>query len=149
MKCIYLYVSVFNFVQLIQFYEMLFGVVFVVLKDDYVKWMFDDLKVNFVIFECVCVMGIDYIGIQVDSLEELVELVGCLKIVGIEIFDQEVINCCYVKLDKSWVYDLVGVWWEIFFIFGEVISCGEDEVLFEFIVGVCCGLVVVFVKVCC
>lgn len=149
MKRIHLHVSVPNLAQSIQFYETLFGAAPAVLKDDYAKWMLDDPKVNFAISERARATGIDHIGIQVDSSEELAELAGRLKTAGTETFDQEATNCCYAKSDKSWVHDPAGVRWETFFTFGEATSYGEDEVLPEPTAGACCGPVAAPAKACC
>ena len=149
MKRIHLHVSVPNLAQSIQFYETLFGTAPAVLKDDYAKWMLDDPRVNFAISERARATGIDHIGIQVDSTEELAELAGRLKTAGTETFDQEATNCCYAKSDKSWVHDPAGVRWETFFTFGEAISYGEDEVLPEPTASACCGPVGAPAKACC
>ena len=149
MKRIHLHVSVPNLAQSIQFYETLFGAAPAVVKDDYAKWMLDDTKVNFAISERARETGIDHIGIQVDSAEELGELAGRLKAAGAETFDQEATTCCYAQSDKSWVHDPAGVRWETFFTFGEATSYGEDEVLPEPAAGACCGPVVAPAKACC
>ena len=138
MKRIHLHVSVPDLGASIQFYETLFGTAPVVVKDDYAKWMLGDPKVNFAISERARATGIDHIGIQVDSADELGELAGRLKAAGAETFDQEATTCCYAQSDKSWVRDPAGVRWETFFTFGEATSYGEDEVLAE-PAAACCG----------
>lgn len=139
MKRMHLHVSVPDLAKSIQFYETLFGAAPAVVKDDYAKWMLDDPKVNFAISERARATGIDHIGIQVDSADELGELAGRLKAAGADTFDQEATTCCYAKSDKSWVHDPAGVRWETFFTFGEATSYGEDEVLPEPTASACCG----------
>jgi len=139
MKRMHLHVSVPDLAQSIQFYETLFGVAPVVVKDDYAKWMLDDPTVNFAISERTRASGIDHIGIEVDSADELGELSGRLKAAGAETFDQEATTCCYARSDKTWVHDPAGVRWETFFTFGGAISYGEDEVLPEPTASACCG----------
>ncbi|RYE01066.1 MAG: glyoxalase/bleomycin resistance/dioxygenase family protein [Sphingomonadales bacterium] len=131
MKRMHLHVSVPDLAQSIQFYETLFGAAPIVVKDDYAKWMLDDPKVNFAISQRARAAGIDHIGIQVDSAEELGALANRLKAAGAETFDQEATTCCYARSDKSWVRDPAGVRWETFFTLGEATSYGEDEVLPE------------------
>lgn len=149
MKRMHLHVSVPDLAQSVQFYETLFGVAPVVVKDDYAKWMLDDPKVNFAISKRARATGIDHVGIQVDSAEELGELAGRLKAAGAETFDQEATTCCYAKSDKSWVHDPAGVRWETFFTFGEATSYGEDEVLPEPTSSVCCGPAPTAKQACC
>ncbi|WP_343517808.1 ArsI/CadI family heavy metal resistance metalloenzyme [Sphingomonas sp.] len=139
MKRMHLHVSVPDLAQSIHFYQTLFGAAPVVVKDDYAKWMLDDPKVNFAISERARASGVDHIGIQVDSADELGELAGRLKAAGAETFDQEATTCCYAQSDKSWVHDPAGVRWETFFTFGEATSYGEDEVLPEPTASACCG----------
>lgn len=138
MKRMHLHVSVPDLGASIHFYETLFGAAPVIVKDDYAKWMLDDPKVNFAISERARATGIDHIGIQVDSAEELGELAGRLKAAGAETFDQEATTCCYAQSDKSWGQDPAGVRWETFFTFGEATSYGEDEVLPD-PAAACCG----------
>lgn len=138
MKRMHLHVSVPDLGASIHFYETLFGAAPAVVKDDYAKWMLDDPKVNFAISERTRATGVDHIGIQVDSAEELGELAGRLKAAGADTFDQEATTCCYARSDKSWVQDPAGVRWETFFTFDEATSYGEDEVLPE-PAAACCG----------
>lgn len=139
MKRLHLHVSVPDLAQSISFYETLFGAAPVVVKDDYAKWMLDDPQVNFAISARARATGIDHIGIQVDSAEELGEIAGRLKAAGAETFDQDATTCCYARSDKSWVHDPAGVRWETFFTFGEATSYGEDEALPAPAAPACCG----------
>jgi catechol 2,3-dioxygenase-like lactoylglutathione lyase family enzyme len=129
MKRLHLHVSVPDLAQSIQFYETLFGAPATVVKGDYAKWMLDDPRVNFAISQREREAGVDHVGIQVDSAEELGELATRLKAAGAVTFDQEATTCCYAQSDKSWVNDPAGVRWETFYTFGEATSYGEDEPL--------------------
>ncbi|WP_374472947.1 ArsI/CadI family heavy metal resistance metalloenzyme [Phenylobacterium sp.] len=127
MKRLHLHVSVPDLDRSIRFYETLFGAKPAVVKDDYAKWMLDDPSVNFAISQRGRDAGVDHVGIQVDTREELGELAGRLKAAGAQTFDQEATTCCYARSDKSWVADPAGVRWETFFTFGEETRYGEDE----------------------
>ena len=139
MKRMHLHVNVPDLTQSITFYTTLFGAAPAVVKDDYAKWMLEDPKVNFAISQRARTSGVDHIGIQVDSAEELGELAHRLKAAGADTFDQEATTCCYARSDKSWVNDPTGVRWETFFTFGEATSYGEDEVLPAPPASACCG----------
>src|SRR3546814_16676029 len=91
--------------------------------------MRDAPKANLSIAERARAAGIDHIGIQVDSAEELGELAGRLKAAGAETFDQEATTCCYAHSDMSWVQVPAGVRSETFFPFGAATSSGAAEVL--------------------
>jgi catechol 2,3-dioxygenase-like lactoylglutathione lyase family enzyme len=130
MKRLHLHVSVPDLAQSIQFYETLFGAKPTVVKDDYAKWMLDDPRVNFAISNRPGrAVGVDHVGIQVDSAAELGELSGRLKAAGAQTFDEAATTCCYAKSDKSWVGDPAGVRWETFFTFGEATTYGESGAL--------------------
>jgi catechol 2,3-dioxygenase-like lactoylglutathione lyase family enzyme len=129
MKRLHLHVSVPDLSQSIRFYETLFGVGPSVVKDDYAKWMLDDPRVNFAISQRERAVGVDHVGIQVDSAAELGELAGRLKAAGEKTFDEAATTCCYAKSDKSWVADPAGLRWETFFTFGEATTYGTSEAL--------------------
>jgi catechol 2,3-dioxygenase-like lactoylglutathione lyase family enzyme len=127
MKRFHVHVAVDDLKKSVGFYSTLFGSEPVVLKEDYAKWMLDDPRVNFAISDRARSPGIDHIGLQVDSGDELAALAGRLKAAGETTRDQEAATCCYAKSDKAWVTDPSGVRWETFFTFGEATTYGEDE----------------------
>jgi hypothetical protein len=127
MKRLHVHVSVENLHQSIGFYSTLFGVSPSVVKHDYAKWMLDDPRVNFAISERSAKTGVDHLGIQVESGEELAEVAGRLKAAGQATRDQVGTTCCYAQSDKSWVKDPSGIDWETFHSFGEATVYGEDE----------------------
>jgi catechol 2,3-dioxygenase-like lactoylglutathione lyase family enzyme len=126
MKRMHLHVSVPNLAESIQFYQTLFGAAPAVVKDDYAKWMLEDPRVNFAISQRGAALGVDHVGIQVESAAELGELAGRLKAAGAKTFDQQGATCCYAKSDKSWVSDPAGVRWETFFTFDDAVTYGDD-----------------------
>lgn len=138
MKRLHLHVSVPDIEQAISFYSTLFDAPPSVVKSDYAKWMLDDPLVNLAISSRARTTGIDHVGIQVDSADELAGLAGRLKAAGSATFDQEATTCCYAKSDKSWVTDTAGVRWESFFTHGEATAYGEDEVIPE-AASACCA----------
>lgn len=128
MKRLHIHVAVDNLERSIGFYSTLFAAPPSVLKDDYAKWMLDDPKVNFAISaRDGRAGGVDHLGIQVDSDDELRTLAGRLKAAGETTRDQEATTCCYAQSNKAWVDDPSGVRWETFFTFGDATSYGEDE----------------------
>jgi uncharacterized glyoxalase superfamily protein PhnB len=127
MKRLHVHVAVENLEKSMSFYSMLFGAKPTVVKDDYAKWMLDDPRVNFAISDRARVAGVDHLGIQTESGEELAELAGRLKAAGEVTRDQEATTCCYAKSDKSWVNDPQGIRWETFHTLGEAVTYGEDE----------------------
>ena len=128
MKRLHVHIAVDDLDRSIGFYSTLFGVRPSVLKPDYAKWMLDDPKVNLAISQRDAHMpGVDHLGIQVETDDELRALAGRLKSAGEQTRDQEAATCCYAQSNKSWVSDPSGVRWETFFTFGEATRYGEDE----------------------
>jgi len=127
MKRLHIHVTVDDLMKSIGFYSTLFGAAPAVRKHDYAKWMLEDPKVNFAISDRTQAVGIDHLGIQVESVDELHEPAGRLKAAGEITRDQEAATCCYARSDKAWVSDPSGVQWETFFTFGEATTYGEDR----------------------
>jgi catechol 2,3-dioxygenase-like lactoylglutathione lyase family enzyme len=126
MKRLHVHIAVDDLTKSIGFYSTLFGAPPSVLKSDYAKWMLDDPKVNLAISQRKRIAGIDHLGIQVDSDDELRELASRLKAAGEQTRDQEATTCCYAQSNKAWVNDPSGVRWETFYTFGEATTYGED-----------------------
>ncbi|WP_374414165.1 ArsI/CadI family heavy metal resistance metalloenzyme [Novosphingobium colocasiae] len=139
MKRLHLHVSVPDITQAVAFYTTLFDAQPDVVKDDYAKWMLDDPRVNLAISSRARATGVDHVGIQVDTPDELAALATRLHAAGNATFDQAATTCCYANSDKSWVTDTAGVRWETFFTHGEATSYGEDEVLPDAAAGACCA----------
>ena len=128
MKRLHLHVAVQDLNRSIGFYSTLFGAAPTVAKPDYAKWMLDDPKVNFAISARGADAGLDHVGIQVETEDELRELAGRLKEAGETTRDQKDASCCYARSHKSWTADPSGLRWETFYTFGEATSYGEDDV---------------------
>ena len=127
MKRLHVHVAVEDLARSIDFYSTLFGATPSVVKGDYAKWILDDPRVNFAISDRARTPGVDHLGIQVETGEELQDLAGRLKAAGEVTRDQEATTCCYARSDKAWVNDPSGLKWETFHTFGEATVYGEDE----------------------
>ncbi len=126
MNRLHLHVGVQDLATSIAFYRALFGAAPSVIKDDYAKWMLDDPAVNFAISARGSAVGVDHVGIQVETAEDLAVLAGRLRAAGQEAIDQVGASCCYARSDKTWVRDPSGLAWETFHTFGESTTYGED-----------------------
>ena len=125
MKRLHVSVAVQDLAQSVRFYSTLFGVEPSVLKPDYAKWMMEDPRVNFSISSRGEAAGLDHLGIQVESREELAEIADRLATAGRAVFDRGEAHCCYAHSDKAWVRDPQGLAWETFFTFGSATTYGE------------------------
>jgi len=75
MKRLHVHVAVEDLAQSTRFYSTLFAAEPTVIKDDYVKWMLEDPRVNFAISARPGrAAGIAHLGIQVEDEAELAEV---------------------------------------------------------------------------
>jgi catechol 2,3-dioxygenase-like lactoylglutathione lyase family enzyme len=125
MKRLHVHVSVDDLAESIRFYSTLFKADPTVLKADYAKWMLDDPRVNFAISNRGVLRGLDHLGIQVESPDELHEISGRLSHAEHPIVEQKNTACCYARSDKAWARDPQGIAWETFFTFGETTTYSE------------------------
>jgi hypothetical protein len=125
MKRLHVHVAVSDLSQSLGFYSALFAAQPTVLKSDYAKWMLDDPPVNFAISTRGRESGLDHLGIQVESQDELYEVYGRLRQAGGNIIEQGQTACCYAKSEKSWIDDPAGISWETFHTTGENITYGD------------------------
>lgn len=118
MKRMHLHIAVTDLTQSIEFYNTVFGTEPSVKKDDYAKWLLDDPAVNFAISSRGAKTGIDHIGIQAESAEELAELKSRMESAELAMVSQEGTTCCYAQSDKHWVQDPTGIAWETYHTLG-------------------------------
>jgi len=130
MKRLHVHVGVGDLDRSIAFYSTLFGAKPTVTKDDYAKWMLDDPRVNFAISAGhLAARGIEHLGIQAESSEELTEVYGRLKAADRPVLEEGATTCCYARSEKSWISDPDGVVWEAFFTNGEATVYGDSPAL--------------------
>lgn len=125
MKRLHVNVAVTDLESAVGFYSTLFASQPSVRKDDYAKWRLEDPRVNFSISQRGAKPGVDHLGIEVESSEELQEIATRLAS-ATEVLPQENATCCYARSDKAWAKDPSGVLWETFFTHGESTHYGKD-----------------------
>jgi predicted enzyme related to lactoylglutathione lyase len=125
MKRLHVHVAVDDIERSVGFYSALFAAQPAVLKPDYAKWMLDDPRVNFAISTRGRQPGLDHLGIQAETSDELKEIYTRLHMAGGEIIEQGQTTCCYAKSEKSWIDDPSGIAWETFLTSGESTDYGD------------------------
>jgi predicted enzyme related to lactoylglutathione lyase len=127
MKRMHVHVAVDDLGHSIRFYSALFDADPSVVKPDYAKWMLDDPRVNFAISTRGRQAGLDHLGIQVESKDELDEVYARLRKAGGPVIEQGETACCYAKSEKSWIDDPAGIAWETFHTTGESTDYGDGS----------------------
>ena len=120
MKRFHVHVAVPQLGAAIRFYSTLFGAEPSVLKNDYAKWMLDDPRLNFAISQRGGASGVNHLGFQVDSGDELEALHASLEAADRAVVAEKDAHCCYARSDKYWVTDPAGIAWESFHSLGSI-----------------------------
>ena len=98
----------------INFYSKLFAAEPTRVESDYAKWMLDDPRINFAISTRGGEPGVDHLGLQTDSADELAELKQRAEAADLSLLDEGQTSCCYARSDKHWITDPQGIAWEHF-----------------------------------
>lgn len=114
MKRFHVHLHVDDLVASIAFYSRLFGTEPARTEADYAKWMLEDPRLNFAISTRGAQPGIDHLGIQTDTDEELAQLRTQGESAGAALLDEGETTCCYARSEKHWITDPQGIAWEHF-----------------------------------
>ncbi|MEM8925514.1 MAG: VOC family protein [Actinomycetota bacterium] len=112
------------------FYTTLLGQEPTLARPDYVKWMIDDPRINLSINTSACDdnrPGVDHLGIQVESMDDLAEVRNDWVERGMTPQDQNDLVCGYQRQDKAWVFDPANLPWEVFVTHEVVDGYGTNE----------------------
>ena len=120
MKRFHIHAHVRDLQQSVAFYSKLFGAEPAKLEDDYAKWMLEDPRINFAISTRGDKPGVDHLGFQTDTDEELAELKARAQAADLTLLDEGETTCCYARSDKHWITDPQGVAWEHFHTLGNI-----------------------------
>jgi hypothetical protein len=112
----------------VKFYSALFAAEPTILRSDYAKWALDDPRVNFAISRNADnAPGLNHLGVQAETAEELDELHKRLGAANIASQPETCARCCYAESDKHWAVDPTGIVWETFHTMGQIAVYGEDR----------------------
>jgi catechol 2,3-dioxygenase-like lactoylglutathione lyase family enzyme len=131
MKRFHIHVCVDDLAQSVRFYSTLFGLKPSLVEADYAKWMLEDPPVNFAISRHGQPAGVNHLGFQVDSGEELRALRAQLLAADARLVQENEQACCYARSDKYWVTDPTGIAWETFHTLGRIRVYGDDTPVFD------------------
>jgi len=147
MKRFHVHIAVANLDESIRFYSALFNAQPTVQKDDYAKWMLDDPRINFAISSRGAEPGLDHLGFQVNSDEELAQLQGQLQAADISMLTQTGTACCYAESNKHWTTDPTGIAWESYRTLASIPTFNGAELAATAVGSTCCAPPVATVKI--
>jgi catechol 2,3-dioxygenase-like lactoylglutathione lyase family enzyme len=127
MSRLHVHIAVDDIDENIRFYSAMFGAKPTVVKDDYVKWDLANPAVNFAISARARKTGLDHVGLQADSADELDELQARLDAAGVAGREQSGTACCYARSDKYWSLDPQGIAWEAFHTLDSIPTFNDSE----------------------
>jgi lactoylglutathione lyase len=104
----------------IAFYTKMFAAEPTRIESDYAKWMLEDPRINFAISTRGGKPGVDHLGFQTDTEEELAELRNRARAADMTVLDEGQTTCCYARSEKHWVSDPQGIAWEHFHTLGDI-----------------------------
>ena len=127
MKRFHVHAHVRDLEQSIAFYSKLFGAEPMRTESDYAKWMLEDPRINFAISTRGGELGVDHLGFQTDSEEELADLKERARAADMTLLDEGETTCCYARSDKYWLTDPQGIAWEQFHTLGNIPVFSEKK----------------------
>lgn len=132
MKRMHIHLSVDELDKNIKFYSTMFGTDPSVQHSDYAKWRLNDPLVNFAISAKGRKNGLNHLGLELDSSEELEMVHQRINENNLDTLEEQGAQCCYSESDKYWVLDPQGIPWENFHTLGEIpiygINSSKDAV---------------------
>jgi catechol 2,3-dioxygenase-like lactoylglutathione lyase family enzyme len=127
MKRFHVHLHVDDLQASIAFYTRLFAADPVRVETDYAKWMLDDPRVNFAVSTRGSKPGLDHLGFQTDTTEELETLRQAAQEADMALAEEGETTCCYAKSEKHWIVDPQGVPWEHFHTLGNIAVFSEQR----------------------
>ncbi|MBT2303609.1 glyoxalase/bleomycin resistance/dioxygenase family protein [Variovorax paradoxus] len=138
MKRFHVHLNVQDLEASIAFYSRLFASEPARIESDYAKWMLTDPPVNFAVSARGGALGVDHLGLQAESPEELVELKARAQAADTQLLDEGATTCCYARSEKHWVTDPQGVAWEQFHTLDSILVFREAKAT-ETPAAACCS----------
>lgn len=139
MKRFHVHVHVNDLHASIDFYTKLFGTCPTRVESDYAKWMLEDPRLNFAISNRSTALGIDHLGFQTDTADELHELKARSEAAAITLLDEGEGTCCYARSEKHWITDPQGIAWEHFHTLDHIPVFSEREKSDSAQTSACCA----------
>jgi hypothetical protein len=126
MKRFHVHAHVEDITASVAFYSKMFAAPPTRLESDYAKWMLEDPRINFAISTRGSRLGVDHLGIQTDTEEELLALRAQAEAAELGVAAAGETSCCYARSNKHWLTDPQGIAWEQFHTLANIPLFGES-----------------------
>jgi catechol 2,3-dioxygenase-like lactoylglutathione lyase family enzyme len=139
MKRFHVHAHVENLPASIAFYSKMFGAEPSRVESDYAKWMLEDPRLNFAISTRGSKLGVDHLGFQTDTEDELADLKARAQAADLTLEDEGETTCCYARSEKHWVTDPQGIAWEHFHTLNNIPVFSEEKSEVKTEASACCA----------
>ena len=139
MKRFHVHAHVEDLAASVAFYSRLFAAEPTRVESDYAKWMIEDPRINFAISTRGGTPGVDHLGVQTDTDEELAELKARACAADMALLEEGETTCCYARSDKHWVTDPQGIAWEHFHTLESIPTFSQASADKPVAAAACCG----------
>lgn len=126
MKRLHISLKVRDLDESVQFYSTLFAAEPVLNKTGFAKWRLDDPPVVFSIERSSSRTGLDHLGMDTETPEELADLEARIAAAGAPLGEQKNAVCCHSRSDKIWTRDPQDITWESFHTYEDTEDFGGD-----------------------
>ena len=122
---LHVHISVDNIEESVAFYNAQFKMQATKLKDDYAQWIVEDMSLNFAISTRGDEKGVNHLGVQYDSDEDLIGAQEHFESKNIQGIVDNNTTCCYKASNKYWLKDPTGIVWENYHSTGDIEVFGD------------------------
>ncbi|GIU91615.1 MAG: glyoxalase [Acidimicrobiia bacterium] len=103
----------------VEFYSRLFSTPPAKVRPGYANFAIDQPPLKLVLIEAKEGGVLDHLGVEVDSVDQVVDASREFEASGLPTRREEEVECCYARQDKVWVSDPDGIPWEWYTVLGD------------------------------
>jgi catechol 2,3-dioxygenase-like lactoylglutathione lyase family enzyme len=122
------------------FYSRLFSAEPAKTRDGYANFALDAPPLKLVLIEGEGGGGLDHLGVEVGTTDEVGAAADRLRDAGLATFAEDDVSCCYARQDKVWVTGPDGESWEVYTVLGDADRMESDASAFDEAGACACGI---------
>ncbi len=112
MSRLQLAINVTDLEKAIEFYSGMFGAMPAKVKPGYANFAITDPPLKLVLFEGPEGATVNHLGVEVDTVEEVVSAERRLRTAGLKTTGVDDTVCCFAEKTETWIVDPDGARWE-------------------------------------